>query len=110
MAGYTYENRGLGIGNLDYGVSTDGAVEYFKSLQTQLLTGVCDRIDDIQSITDALNKGWQGVARDRFDDQFRKAREQVKGDLMKEYNDLVSKLSELVTSFVEQDANMIINE
>ena len=104
-----YNDHGLGIDNLDIGVSTSGAVEYFENLKTELLTNVEQKIDEIGPITTALDKGWQGVSRDRFDSQFEEAREALKMDLRREYKDLVVKINQAVEGYVNQDKNMIID-
>ena len=104
-----YNDHGLGIDNLDIGVSTRGASEYFQSLQAQLLTGVETIVNDTEAVIAALDKGWQGVSRDKFDQQFQAAREQLLMDLRKEYTDLVTKIGEVVESYINQDKNMIID-
>lgn len=105
-----YEDKGLTIDNLEIGVSTAGLEGYLDLLEANLLTEVANKIDDIESVTTALNAGWQGVARDRFDAQFATMREKVKADLQLEYANLVARLQELANDYIAQDQNMIAAE
>lgn len=104
-----YNDHGLGIDNLDIGVSTEGAANYFEELRADLLTSVQNMIDEVGEVENALNKGWQGVSRDKFDAQFKASREALKNDLAREYADLVTKISDIVESYINQDKNMIID-
>lgn len=105
-----YESKGLAITDLEIGVSTEGLEGYLAKLEADLLTSVATKIDDITNVTTALDAGWQGVARDRFDAQFTAMREKVKTDLQAEYANLVARLQELATDYVTQDQNMIAAE
>lgn len=103
-----YNDKGLGIGTLTHGVDTAGLQNYIGELKTSLLDNVADRINDVDAMNQAFDKGWQGLSRDRFDAQFEKQRQAVIEDLQAEYNDVIARLEELANDYINQDKNMII--
>ena len=105
-----YQDRGLGIESFDVGVSTLGLESYISDLKLTLLENVLEMIDEVSSVNTALDAGWQGVSRDRFDEQFRRAREDLKTDLTREFADLQYKLIQMQQSYIEQDQNLIAIE
>jgi len=97
------------LGEMTEGLSSKGMEAYLEALKANLLVKVGESLDETTALEAAINKGWQGVSRDKFMTQFNKAIEATKEDLVAEYYDLVNKLSELAQSYYEQDANMIID-
>jgi len=102
-----YTDRGLGIGDLSIGVSTAGLQTYKDGLRASLLTTVSEKIDNIDAINTELNRGWQGVSRDKFDVKFQGIRDMIKQDLAGEYANLEARLDELAYDYIKQDQNMI---
>ncbi len=100
-------NNNIGISDMTTGIDSTGMQNYVESLKLHLLQEVKDDIDDVQSIVDTINSGWQGVSRDRFLASFEKARESIKADLDQEFNNVVGRLSELQTNYFKQDENMV---
>lgn len=93
--------------NVTEGIDTVGMRTYLDNLKVDLLDKVSEKIDDTQAVEDAINNGWQGVARDRFLSQFASARRSIKKDLEAEYKDLKARFKELERFYFEQDANMM---
>lgn len=100
----------LGIESLSTGISASGMDEYLEGLRAKYITETSELIDDIADIQEAINNGWQGVAKDRFMTQFDIARTTVKNDLRKEYTNLEARLTELKAQYFETDKNMIIED
>lgn len=105
-----YTDRGLGIGDLSIGVSAGGTEEYLANLKTELLTNVSSKIvEDYKAVKDALDRGWQGQSRDKFDMKFEQVKTQLIADLEAEYNDLERRINEITENYLNQDKNMIID-
>ncbi len=104
----TGESRDLTFdGGITEGLSKQGMEAYLDNLRLGILNDVGNALDNTDDLQQAINKGWQGVSRDKFVAQFNKAVETIKEDLAQEYADLVNKLSELAQNYYIQDANMI---
>ncbi len=98
----------LGMDSLSIGVSVNGMAEYKVNLKAELLTNVVDKIDEeYENIMNVINSGWQGVARDRFDAQFKAQCVAIGADLTAEYMDLEARLDELQAFYFEQDQALI---
>ena len=97
----------LDIGSFSTGVSADGMNDYMESLKTKYITETRDLLDDVEEINNAINQGWQGVSKDNFMEQFEKAREVVKEDLDKEYQNFQNRLDELSAQYFETDQNLL---
>ena len=101
------ENRGLSIDQLTIGVSSAGVETYIDRLKAKYLESVKSKIDDITEMERAFDKGWQGVSRDRFEELFRRARNDIKWDLNEEFASIRARLNELAYDYLEQDEKMI---
>ncbi len=100
----------LNIGDLDYGISAKGVKDYIEKINYIVLTSVRDIIDEEQkNVMTALDKGWAGEARQKFDQLFNKQCLDLKSALFYEYKDLESRLNELANDFVNQDRNMMLD-
>jgi len=97
------------LAEMTEGLSAKGMEAYLEALKANLLVKVADTLDTTDELEAAINKGWQGVSRDKFMTQFNTAIKNTKEDLAQEYADLVNKLSELAQSYYAQDANMIMD-
>lgn len=100
----------LGIDSLTTGISSSGMENYIEGLKAEYITTTEELIDDISNIQNIIDNGWQGVAKDNFMSQFEKARNNVKEDLRKEYDNLVARLNELQAQYFEADSNMVSND
>lgn len=99
----------LNIEDLEYGFSTAGAYQYKTQIRQKMLIEAANMIDEQKKqVKSALDTGWAGESRERFDNLFDKKCEELKQALIDEYNDLESRLNELSWNFVNQDRNMII--
>lgn len=97
----------LDIGALNIGFSEEGLAEYKTNLKTKVITDTEAIINDISEIENALNAGWQGVAKDKFVDEFAEARRQIVADLNREYEDLEARFAQLQNTYFEQDNTMM---
>lgn len=104
-----YDDKGLKIQDLSIGVSTKGLQTYKDKLEVELLDTVETKINAISGVTKALDRGWQGTSRDRFDAQFKAIRKKIIADLKDEYKNLEKRIDELAYNYVKQDMNMIID-
>ena len=111
MSGFKGEDRSLGFGTvadgITEGISSGGMEDYLGKLQIDLLQSVSKALWEVQDLETAINKGWQGVSRDKFLEKFNSAIKATEEDLHDEYRDLVNKLSELSQNYYEQDAKMM---
>lgn len=108
MGEFNNTTTDLGIDALSIGVSASGMEAYKERLKVELLDDAVKQIE--QAYTDVMtevNKGWQGVARDRFEQQFKTMCENISADLSAEYADLSARLEELQAFYFEQDLNLI---
>ncbi len=100
----------LNIGDLDYGISLRGADQYIDDLKAIVLDQVSSVIEQEQkNVKAALDKGWSGASREKFDILFNSKCLELKNALKEEYWDLQSRLNELSNDFINQDQNMIID-
>ena len=97
----------LGIDSLSTGIDSKGMDAYLESLKADLITKTAEKINSIAEIESAINAGWQGIAKDRFMNDFEKQREAVITDLEKEYGNLLTRLNEVQTEYFQTDINMI---
>lgn len=96
----------LGIESLSTGISKGGMFEYLDNIKAEVITGTERIINDVTHIENAINSGWQGVAKDRFLIAFKEKREALLADLNKEYDNLYWRLLELEEQYFKADANM----
>ena len=101
-------NQNIGISELTTGVDRSGMESYIESLRLHLITEVFQDIDDVSAIEATINAGWQGVSKDRFLDQFKTMREQIKEDLQKEFINTTNRLYELQSNYFKQHENMMM--
>ncbi len=97
----------LGIGNLDVGLSIAGIDEYLNSMKVNLLASTEELLDNVASVEQAINAGWQGMSKDKFLEDFMVARSTIKNDLALEYEDVVARFQELKNNFMYQDQIMM---
>ncbi len=97
----------MALSDMTVGISEKGMEKYREDLKHDLLNTVIKEINDTKALESAINKNWQGVARDRFIDDFNDAREKIGKDLNKEYKDLSARLVELETNYFAQDYYML---
>ena len=102
-----YENRGLDLSNMTEGISVEGMQKLLNDLRVQVLQNVSTKLEDTKGITDALNAGWQGAARDAYILNFSKSIDFVKNELEAEYHDLVRKFGELSDNYFNADSQMV---
>ena len=99
----------LNIQDLDYGWSHNGVTEYIESLQLHMLENVKRAIEEgEQNVITALDKGWSGTAREKFDELFKKQCGELQQELEIEFNDLKGRIVDLAYNYAEQDNNMIV--
>lgn len=100
----------LNIGDLDYGISLKGADQYIEDIKAIVLDQVSSVIEAEQkNVKAALDRGWSGTSREKFDQLFDAKCSELKEALKDEYLDLQSRLNELSNNFIEQDKNMILD-
>lgn len=108
MGEFANTTTDLGIDSLSIGVSSEGMTAYKEKLKVDLLDKAVEQIEQAYSdVMTEVNKGWQGVARDRFEQQFKTMCENISADLAAEYADLSARLDELQAYYFEQDLNLI---
>lgn len=108
MGDFSNTTTDLGIDSLSIGISAEGMNSYKERLKVDLLDNAVKQIEQAYTdITTEINKGWQGVARERFEQQFKTMCENISADLSAEYADLSARLDELQSFYFEQDINLI---
>ena len=93
--------------DMTIGISQKGMEKYREQLQHNLLISVVNEINNTQELETAINKNWQGQARDNFIEEFNKARKSIGEELKKEYSDLSARLIELEANYFSQDFRMM---
>ena len=102
-----YENRELGLDSMTEGISIEGMQQLLDDLRVNVLESVSTQLEQTEEIVSALNKGWQGAARDAFVLNFSKSIEEVKDGLNAEYRDLLRKFGELSDNYFNEDNRMV---
>ena len=97
----------LGIQDLTTGISQDGMESYKESLRAELLISSQEKIKNLAEVEAALNKGWQGVALDRFKKQMSTTAQKICEDLDAEYKDLEARLTDLQSAYFNADNNLM---
>lgn len=98
----------LGIDSLSIGVSATGMSEYKEALKADLLVATKTKLEEERNnIMNVINTGWQGVARNRFENQLKKMCDDIGTDLEAEYKDLEARLDELETFYFNQDQSLL---
>lgn len=97
----------LGISNLDIGYSEEGFKDYKSKLQIDLIQGTNEKLEATEGIVNAINSGWQGMARDKFIEQFQQSINDIESDLQKEYEDLLARFSEIENNYLAQDQELM---
>ena len=103
---------GAGSQNMSFdgvteGIDRDAMKTYLDNLKIDLLDTVSEQIDAVSEVTEAINAGWQGAARDAFLKQFLTQRSAIKSDLEQEYKDLMARFNELQEFYYKQDEQMM---
>ena len=98
----------LSIDSLSIGISTSGMSEYKEALKADLLVATKTKLEEERNnIMNVINTGWQGVARDRFDNQLKKMCDDIGNDLEAEYKDLEARLDELEAFYFNHDKRLL---
>lgn len=98
----------LNIKDLDYGWSHSGVEQYMADLKLYMFDNVQKAIEEGQkNVILALDKGWSGVSREKFDQLFKAKCEELIKAISEEYVDLKSRIADLAYNYAEQDAQMI---
>lgn len=101
------EAKDASIQELTTAIDSQGMQSYFESLKLHLLTEVVEDLEDTAEIENAINTGWQGVARDNFLTNLSKQITSIEEDLEKEYNNVEARMGELQSDYFNQDQNMV---
>lgn len=104
-----YENRDLTLENMTEGIDVQGMQQLLEDLRVNVLENISNQLEQTEGIVTALNRGWQGAARDAFLLDFSNKIEEVRNNLQAEYNDLNRKFGELADSYFNADSGMINN-
>lgn len=99
-------NTNTGIGDLTIGFSRQGMNEYKESLKIDLLEKSIEKINNTDAMMSAIDAGWQGIARDKFVEDFNQIRQKIANELLQEYNDLNNRLEELANNYLNQDREL----
>lgn len=98
----------LNIRDLDYGWSQSGVIQYIADLKLYMFDNVRKKIEEGEkNVILALDKGWSGIAREKFDQLFKAKCEELINAINEEYIDLKSRIVDLTYNYAEQDAEMI---
>ncbi len=98
----------LSIDSLSIGISSSGMAEYKEALKADLLVATKTKLEEERNnIMNVINTGWQGVARDRFENQLKKMCDDIGNDLEAEYKDLEARLDELEAFYFNQDKSLL---
>lgn len=98
----------LNIRDLDYGWSQSGVIQYIDDLKLYMFDNVRKKIEEGEkNVILALDKGWSGIAREKFDQLFKAKCEELINTINEEYIDLKSRIVDLTYNYAEQDAEMI---
>lgn len=98
----------LNIRDLDYGWSQSGVIQYIDDLKLYMFDNVRKTIEEGEkNVILALDKGWSGIAREKFDQLFKAKCEELINAINEEYIDLKSRIADLAYNYAEQDAEMI---
>lgn len=98
----------LNIRDLDYGWSQSGVIQYIDDLKLYMFDNVRKTIEEGEkNVILALDKGWSGIAREKFDQLFKAKCEELINAINEEYIDLKSRIGDLAYNYAEQDAEMI---
>lgn len=98
----------LNIRDLDYGWSQSGVIQYIDDLKLYMFDNVRKTIEEGEkNVILALDKGWSGIAREKFDQLFKAKCEELINAINEEYIDLKSRIVDLAYNYAEQDAEMI---
>ena len=99
--------NGLDISQFNIGVSHDGTVRYRLLLHTIVFVETVELINQYEPIVTAVEAGWQGASARAFLTEFEERREEIKGFLQRESDDIENRLLELETSYFRQDMEMM---
>lgn len=98
----------LNIRDLDYGWSQSGVIQYIDDLKLYMFDNVRKTIEEGEkNVILTLDKGWSGIAREKFDQLFKAKCEELINAINEEYIDLKSRIVDLAYNYAEQDAEMI---
>lgn len=97
----------LGIGDLTNGVSASGASDYVEGINTKAIEGAIKALQSTETVTKALQGGWQGAAEMNFEKNLYNAVNTAIDTLRIVENGIESLVSDLVEDMANQDANMV---
>lgn len=97
----------VGINNLDIGFSASGLEEYIKLIDVKLLQNIQTELNNTDTLINTINAGWVGKSRDIFLQQFEQSINAVINDVQAEYEDLMTRFSEIQSNYYEQDNELM---
>ena len=108
--GYAYGSVNVGEDGF-YGVSAQGLDEYIKAIKANVIDVAKNHLKENEQIMfDALRKGWKGLSEARFEELFKKLRDETQKQLDAAEKALEGELYAIANAWVEQDQNMIVGE
>lgn len=99
--------NGLGINDIEIGVSADGAWEYYNNLNTNAIQKAQQAVLDLNEVKTTFQQNWQGQAEVNFERNMEKAANVVNNEFEKASKMIESLIAELVENWAEQDKNMV---
>ena len=99
-------NKELKMSDATYAVDTQGMENYIKDLKTKVITDTKTKLEDVKGIQQAVDKGWNGPAKNYFLKQLQQMIRSIEHDLDEEANDLNTKLRSITLSYIDQNRDI----
>lgn len=103
MPSFTLDNANMTIDNATYGVSQSGMKDYIEALNTSLISGTKNILEDVRDIQAAIDAGWNGPAKASFLKALAASIQKVEEALDAEEKDLRKKLDILQSSYLSAE-------
>lgn len=102
--------NGLGISEIEKGISAGGAWDYYNNLNTRAIDKAKAAVLDLNQVKNVFHQNWQGQAEVNFEKNMDNAAKVVEQELDKVSKLIESLITELVETWAEQDKEMVQEE
>lgn len=107
--GLVAQGNDMTLDSMTIGVSQAGVQQYLEELKVECFDTAKKDLQEVAAIQSALDKNWQGHAKDVFIGQFNESIETVTNALNTEYNTLTAQINNVMSDYFSVDNSLMGN-
>ncbi len=100
-------SEGLSITGAAYGTDSDLVSTYLEEIQVECIDTLITKLQETEDLFTKIRQNWAGKAEENFEKNFTDTIEKLKVQIKKAGDDLKSEISEVSSSMIKMDENLI---